>query len=215
MTVNNHQVFFENVKTEYHNDSFFVRLDERYVHTPGGHKLQLPTLMMAEVIAEEWLKQHEKIDVSSMPIMQLACTAIDRVIGNRTALIEEAVSYGASDLLCYRAEKPDALVNLQRRCWQPVLDWLAYEIGAPLKVGSGIVHVQQEEQSITKLREVISSYSTFPLTALIRFTQSFSSIGLGLAVMSDYISWQKAVDLAFLDERFQAERWGGRCGREG
>ena len=206
--VNNHQVFFKSVQTECCNKSFFVKLDERYVLTPNGNKLQLPTIMLAEAIATEWLKQDKKIDPSSMPMMQLACTAIDRVHEKRTTLIEETVSYGGTDLLCYRAEKPDALINLQRRCWQPVLDWLANEIGAPLKVGSGIVHVQQEEQSITKLREVISSYSPFPLTALIRFTQSFSSIGLGLAVMSDYISWQKAVDLAFLDERFQAERWG-------
>ena len=208
MTVNNQQVFFENVKTEYHNDSFFVRLDERYVHTPGGHKLQLPTLMMAEVIAEEWLKQNENIDASSMPIMQLACTAIDRVTGNRTALIEEAVSYGATDLLCYRAEKPVELVKLQLRGWQPVLDWLADDLGVKLKAGPGVVHIEQEKESITKLREIISSYLPFPLTALIRFTQVFSSLGLGLAVTSRHITWEQAVELAFLDEHFQAQRWG-------
>ena len=206
--VNKHQVFFKSVQTEYCNKSFFVKLDERYVLTPSGNKLQLPTIMLAEAIAREWLKQDKKIDPSSMPMMQLACTAIDRVHEKRTTLIEETVSYGGTDLLCYRAEKPVELVKLQLRGWQPVLDWLADDLGVKLKVGPGVVHIEQEKESITKLREIISSYLPFPLTALIRFTQVFSSLGLGLAVTSRHITWEHAVELAFLDEHFQAQRWG-------
>ena len=206
--VNNHQVFFKSVKTQPSGKGFFVKLDERYVHTPSGNKLQLPTKILAEAIAEEWLKQDKKIDPSSMPMMQLSCTAIDRVHENRTDLIDETVSYGETDLLCYRADKPLELVKLQLSCWQPVLDWLADDLGIKLKVASGIVHIEQEKASIIKLREVISAYLPFPLTALIRFSQSFSSLGLGLAVTSHHITWQQASELAFLDEKFQAQRWG-------
>ena len=50
------------------------------------------------------------------------------------AVIGELLDYAGSDLLCYRAEHPEALVARQAEVWQPLLEWAARDLDAPLRV---------------------------------------------------------------------------------
>ena len=46
-----------------------------------------------------------------MPMTRRANTALDRVRGREAEIVEEMVEYAGSDLLCYRAERPEGLVS--------------------------------------------------------------------------------------------------------
>jgi len=195
-------------KDEREPGGFTVTLDGRPVKTPGGQPLRLPTLALAEAIAAEWAGQGEKILPATMPEMQLACTAIDRVGPHRAAVVDETSGYGGSDLLCYRTEEPQDLVDLQAAEWQPVLDWLAHDIGAKLSVTAGIVHVAQSDVALAALKDAVGGLDDFELTALTQITQVCGSLSLGLAVERGNLEWQRAVKLSVLDETYQAEKWG-------
>jgi len=187
---------------------FRVELDSRPVKTPVGVDLMLPTGALADAVTAEWQAQSETINPASMPMMQLACTALDRVAPNRETVIAETAGYGAHDLLCYRADAPPDLVERQDAHWQPVLDWLASELGAALVVTTGIIHRDQPEDSLDALNDAVGAYETFALTAVVRMTQVYGSLGLGLAVAGGRLSWEEGLNAALLDEIFQAERWG-------
>ena len=124
--------FYKEAAAVAHRDAFQVALDGRPVKTPGGQPLLLPGEPLAVAVAAEWAAQGEKIQPATMPMMQLACTAVDRVGPSRGAIVRETANYGGNDLLCYRADDPPDLVKRQAEAWQPVLDWLADEMGAPL-----------------------------------------------------------------------------------
>ena len=141
--------FFEAVDVASDDNGYSVRLDGRSVRTPEGSEVLLPTLKLAELIALEWSAQEDDIKPLSMPLMRLACTALDKVAPVREQVIEQLVRYGESDLLCYRAERPDDLVRLQSESWQPVLDWLQETKSVSLNVTSGIVHISQPEDSLS------------------------------------------------------------------
>ena len=72
-----------------------------------------------------------------MPFTKLANTAIDRVAPDRERIIGEIVDFAGSDLVCYRAEKPQDLIERQARVWQPVLDWARSAFGAEFLVTEG------------------------------------------------------------------------------
>src|SRR3954468_13308864 len=100
---------------------FGVLLDGRPVLTPSGAKLALPTQALAALVAEEWADQGDEIALADMPATRLAHTAADRVPQVREAVAEEAARYAGSDVLCYFADGPEALVALERAEWEP---WL-------------------------------------------------------------------------------------------
>lgn len=96
--------FYQDAGVTQVGEDFGITLDGRVVRTPGGLDLLLPTRIAAEAIAAEWDAQEKHIRPSSMPFMQLSCTAIDRVSSQRDAIIDMVVSYGETDLFCYLSE---------------------------------------------------------------------------------------------------------------
>jgi chaperone required for assembly of F1-ATPase len=185
-----------------------ILLDGRPLRSPAKRPLVLPTEALANAIAEEWQAQGDKIDPHSMPLMQFAATAIDRLADDRTGLIEEVAGYGRSDLVCYRAEQPAALVRRQEETWQPLIAWAAerYDIG--LNITTGIVTVEQPPHTLATFRRVLEACDLFALTALAAATGSAGSLVIALALVEGRLNPDAAADAALLDELFQAEKWG-------
>jgi chaperone required for assembly of F1-ATPase len=187
---------------------FRVLLDGRPTRTPAKQTLVLPALALAEAIAEEWRGQGETVRPLSMGLTRLANTGLDRIRARRAQAVEEVARYGGTELMCYRAEAPPELVARQHARWQPWLDWAAAEFGAPLAVGTGIVHVAQEPAALAALRLAVARAGDLELAALGAMVQALGSLVLGLAVWRGALGPDQAVDLSQLDEAFQVERWG-------
>src|SRR5258707_15480688 len=91
-------------------DGFVITLDGRPVKTPARHPLAAPSQALGEALAAEWDAQREQVDPAKMPLTRLANTIIDGVAAAAPAITTEIEKYLGSDLVCYRAEAPDALV---------------------------------------------------------------------------------------------------------
>ena len=161
---------------------FGVALDGKSVRTPARAILALPNAALAEAVASEWSAQGEEVESSSMLLMRLGCTAIDRVAPQREAIIDEVAGYGGADLLCYWAGHPAELQRRQAATWQPLLDWAERALGASLAVTEGVVHVTQEAPALAKLHTAVAAHDHWMLTALHTATTVTGSLVLGLAL---------------------------------
>ncbi len=170
--------------------------------------LKLPNRALAEAIAAEWAGQGDKLKPATMPLTQLANTAIDRVAPDPAPAIEELLAYAETDLLCYRAEAPPGLVERQRALWQPLIDWLARHHDAPLAVHVGVIPRPQPEAALAALRRRLCSFSALRIAGLATATQSCGSLVIALALAEGKITADEAFELAELDATFQIERWG-------
>lgn len=189
-------------------DGHTVALDGRPVRTPLKSPLSLPTRPLAEAIAAEWAAQGERIDFRTMPLMGVASAAVDQIVPRRDDVIGELVAFGGTDLLCYRAESPPALVARQAAAWQPRLDWLAETHGIRLRATTGVIHLAQDAAALERLREVIAGQANFALAALHVLTTGTGSTVLALSVAAGQIDAAAAAKAGHLDELFQAEQWG-------
>jgi chaperone required for assembly of F1-ATPase len=185
-----------------------VFLDSKSLATPAKAPLLLPSRGLAEAIAAEWAAQGERLQPASLPLTQLANTAVDRVASNPASVLLDLLAYAAADLLCYRAEQPESLVERQQSRWQPLLDWLALRHDAPLLVHAGIIANPQPEASLAALRRHLSGLSPFALAGLGAATQTAGSLVIALALHEGKIGADEAFELSELDATFQIERWG-------
>src|SRR5450755_1161158 len=119
-----------------------LRLDGKPVRTPGKAPLVLPNAALAEAVAEEWRAQGERIDPQTMPLTKLANSTLDGVRGREAAVIADMLAFAGSDLVCYRAKGPEGLAAAQAGHWDKVVAF-ARDLGAPLRLGEGVVHVDQ------------------------------------------------------------------------
>lgn len=200
--------FYQTAESARGEDGFRILLDGKPVKTPAQSVFAVPSAALAAAIAAEWRAQGDSIDPATMPLFRLANTALARLPDTREGVIEQTLGYGRSDLLCYRAEAPAALVARQDAAWTPLLDWAAQRFGARLHSVSGISYVSQSETALAALRTAITASDDFALTALSAATALTGSLVLGLALREGQIDTDTAFALATLDEMFQAEQWG-------
>lgn len=184
-----------------------VHLDGRPLKTPAKAPLILPTQALAEALAAEWQAQTGKINPATMPLTRMANSAIDKVAPQFAAVAAMLAEYGGTDLLCYRAASPAALVARQAAGWDPLLAWAAAE-GAPLAVTTGVIPVPQAPASLATLHARVQALTPFGLAALHDLVAISGSLILGLAAASGRLTPAEAFALSRIDEDFQAEIWG-------
>ena len=185
-----------------------VTLDGRAMTTPKRAALDLPTRALARAIAAEWAAQGEEVDPASMPLTRLAATAIDRVAAERPAGVADLAAYGGSDLVCYRAEAPRALVERQHEVWQPLVRWFATRHGAMLAVTRGIVPIGQPEPAVAALRRVLDAMDDFETAAVFAVAVSTGSLIVALALLDGRLTGREAFEAGCLDDLYALETWG-------
>lgn len=185
-----------------------IALDGRPARTPGKTPLLIPADALAEAIAAEWRGVGETIDPRAMPLTGLANAAIDRVAPDPHAFAAGLARYAESDLLCYRADGPEPLVQRQAAAWDPVIAWAQHRYDVHVEVTTGIMHRPQSPATLARLAEAIAALPPFPLAAASPIVTLTGSLLICLALIEGAITPDEAWTAAQLDEDWQAELWG-------
>jgi len=200
--------FYKTVATEEEKGGVALLLDGKPVRTPAGQPFRIAGRNLAQAIAAEWEAQGERIRPETMPLTQLAFTAQDRMHGETKAIRGTLIRFAETDLLCYRADAPAELARRQIAHWQPMLDWAALALDAPLRVSTGIVPIDQPADSLSALAKRLEALDPNRLAALASVTAASGSLILALALIEGTIEAEAAVVAAQLDEAYQREQWG-------
>ena len=202
-----------------------IRLDGRLLRTPGRLALSLPTAALAHTIALEWDAQGGEggVDPHSMPMMTIACTAIDNIsteAGESTTgfdkgtLVNQIMPFLDTDTCLFYDKTDRKLLRKQKGTWGPLVEWLAKTHDAPLKsnldssADSAIMWTPHPEASVANVRALLERMDMWTLTAINALALECKSLVIPLALHARHISVQQAVAAARLDEEDQIGRWG-------
>jgi chaperone required for assembly of F1-ATPase len=189
--------------------TFAIELDGRGVKTPARQDLSLPTRAAAQLIADEFSAQEKEIDPARMPATRLANTAIDGIVNDPQAVLEDVLRFASSDMLCYRAGSPERLVNRQTELWDPIIDWADSDLGARFVLAEGVMHVEQPREALSAFSVHLGQFNDpFAIAALHTITTLTGSAILALAIARGEISGTEAWKLAHVDEDWTIEHWG-------
>lgn len=200
--------FYKDVAVVSSDQGFAIQLDTRPVRTPARALLALPTPALADAVAAEWRAQGESVDPATMPLTGLANAAIDHIVPNQASFAAGIARYGESDLLCYRAEAPQTLVERQAAAWEPLLDWARARYDVAFVVTQGIWPVDQPAQTLTRLGAAVAAFDPFLLAGLSTLVNLSGSLICGLAIVDGGHDLGAIWQAAEIDEAWQIEQWG-------
>jgi chaperone required for assembly of F1-ATPase len=190
------------------NGGFTVTLDGRTTKTPGRTTVVVPSAALATTMAAEWAAQNEDIDPLTMPLVRLVNSAIESGEARVPVMRDEIVKFAANDLLLYRADTPDALVNAQERHWDVALVKLARHFGVRFQPTIGVVHQPQPEATLAKLTAALRDENLFVVAALDSITTLTGSGLLAVALLHRILPPDEVWTAAHVDEDFQISQWG-------
>ena len=185
-----------------------IALDGRRVKTPARAELLVPTPALAAAIASEWSECGEDVDPRAMPLTGLANAAIDRIAPDKVNYAAGIASYGETDLICYRADGPEALVRRQAEYWDVMLGWARRRYDVDFRCQIGIMHVSQPEDTVRKLSHAVAALDAFQLAGLSPLVTIGGSLVAALAVLEEMMPAEAAWEAVSLDDRWQLEQWG-------
>jgi chaperone required for assembly of F1-ATPase len=200
--------FYKDVSLRQEGGVWQLQLDGREIKTPGKRKLALPSRAVAEGLAEEWRAQEGVIDPGSMPLTRIANSAIEGVAGAMAEVAADIVAFAGSDLVCYRAAGPEALVARQSAAWDPVVAWASETLRARFVLAEGVMPVEQPQTALDQVAAAVAPLDAFGLAGLHVATTLTGSALLALAVMKRRLSPEQAWAAAHVDEDYQIEMWG-------
>lgn len=189
-------------------DAGRIFLDGRPIKTPGRVDLAVQSPALADAIAAEWNAQGETIDPRAMPFTGFANAAIDRIAPDTDAFAKGLAVYGESDLLYYRAEGPQRLVDRQTEQWDPLLAWARRRYDVNFTVTSGIIHRLQPQATVDQLTQAVFARDAFELAGLSPLVTVSGSLVIALALAEGAVDLEAAWNAAALDELWQIEQWG-------
>ncbi len=191
---------------------YSINLDAKPMRLPGGPELRLPRRTLAEAVAAEWQQaggaHGGNFTLEDVPLTRLAGTAQHRIAPDPAPTAQALARYAETDLLCYRAEHPEALVVRQHHAWQPWLDWASRQFGARLVITAAINHVAQPDEALASLTKAVASFDAFQLAGLGILVPAYGSLVLGLAVAHGQLTAADAHLISLVDELFQESLWG-------
>ncbi len=203
--------FWSTAECAVEGDGWGVLLNGKPLLVPGGGALRVGSARLAQALAHEWRQAGEGPGGEAAPgdllLTSLANTAQQRVATRREAVALELARYGETDLLCYRATAPQALIERQHQAWQPWLDWAAETLGARLRATTGIIYLPQDASALADIAAAVARQDVPGLTALGVLVPALGSVVLALAVVEGALDAPAAHRLSIVDELYQAEQW--------
>lgn len=107
-----------------------------------------------------------------------------------------------------RAEDPAALVKLQKKHWDPLMNYAAKEFGIALKPAYGVMPSPQPAESLLKAREWLAALDDWRFAAFDTISETTKSFLISLALFHNRITVDQAFEAAHLDETFQMKQYG-------
>ncbi|XP_042058365.1 ATP synthase mitochondrial F1 complex assembly factor 2-like isoform X2 [Salvia splendens] len=184
--------FYNEVTTKEADDGigWRVMLDYRTLKTPSKRNLKCPTLALAKAIAAEWeYQQTDGIRPFTMPLMKLACTALERVPVTRPKVIGNLMQKFHQDLVFCRAPQDNDLTRdlreLQVEKFGPLIKWVELEFGFKPVMYTSFFGGKQEEGLVKAFENVLKKADDYELAAIDAIAAAAHSLIIAVGMFRD------------------------------
>ena len=125
---------------------------------------------------------------------------------NREKATREQIAFAFTDTICFFSPSPADLSDLQRRKWQPVVDWINRS-GCDFKTTDGFETPALSGRTTAFLEKRLNALTDEAFYAFCAVSGGCRSVILALAVLDGFLTPERAFELSILEECYQNKIW--------
>ena len=129
------------------------------------------------------------------------------ISANRKEIIEKLVRFALTDALLFWSHN-DELSRRQEKLWMPVFIWARKLLHTEIVTTDGLDVPKENEKIVDELKVFLEKLSDKKLTALYLAALDMRSVILAMALVQGRLDAEEAYKAAWLEELWQAEKWG-------
>ena len=185
-----------------------LNINNKSLKTPDGNIIELPSMKLAKLLLKDYESSFNSKSLNIVRPIKITNTAIDKIKPNNIFYINEITDNLNNDMICYFANSPVELVDLQNKEWLPLINYMESSYNIELIYTSKLFSINQKPDSLLKLKNILNEINIFKLSAIYTLSQITKSIIISLALVNNKISAKKAFENSNLEELYQISKWG-------
>lgn len=130
------------------------------------------------------------------------------VAEHRDEIIERMVNFSLTDTLLFRNPDAAELIEEERKIWDPIVCWARESMETEFKTSESLEVPFENNASLPRLQVFLESLSDKELAAFYEVSKITKSVLLAAALVKKQVSAEDAFKAAFLEEIWQADKWG-------
>jgi len=187
---------------------YLLTINNKSLKTPDGNIIELPSMKLAKILLKDYESSFKSKPLNIVRPIKITNTAIDKIKPNNIFYINEITDNLNNDMICYFANSPVELVDLQNKDWIPLINYMKSSYNIELIYTSKLFSINQKLDSLLKLKNILNEINIFKLSAIYTLSQITKSIIISLALVNNKISAKKAFENSNLEELYQISKWG-------
>ncbi len=187
---------------------YLLYINNKSLKTPDGNIIELPSMKLAKILLKDYESSFKSKPLNIVRPIKITNTAIDKIKPNNIFYINEITDNLNNDMICYFANSPVELVDLQNKEWLPLINYMKSSYNIELIYTSKLFSINQKPDSLLKLKNLLNEINIFKLSAIYTLSQITKSIIISLALVNNKISAKKAFENSNLEELYQISKWG-------
>jgi len=187
---------------------YLLNINNKSLKTPDGNIIELPSIKLAKILLKDYESSFKSKPLNIVRPIKITNTAIDKIKPNNIFYINEITDNLNNDMICYFANSPVELVDLQNKDWIPLINYMKSSYNIELIYTSKLFSINQKPDSLLKLKNILNEINIFKLSAIYTLSQITKSIIISLALVNNKISAKKAFENSNLEELYQISKWG-------
>ena len=187
---------------------YLLNINNKSLKTPDGNIIELPSMKLAKILLKDYESSFKSKPLNIVRPIKITNTAIDKIKPNNIFYINEITDNLNNDMICYFANSPLELVDLQNKEWLPLINYMKSSYNIELIYTSKLFSINQKPDSLLKLKNILNEINIFKLSAIYTLSQITKSIIISLALVNNKISAKKAFENSNLEELYQISKWG-------
>ena len=187
---------------------YLLNINNKSLKTPDGNIIELPSIKLAKILLKDYESSFKSKSLNIVSPIKITNTAIDKIKPNNIFYINEITDNLNNDMICYFANSPVELVDLQNKDWIPLINYMKSSYNIELIYTSKLFSINQKPDSLLKLKNILNEINIFKLSAIYTLSQITKSIIISLSLVNNKISAKKAFENSNLEELYQISKWG-------
>tara|TARA_Y100000817_G_scaffold119727_1_gene93809 strand:- start:1064 stop:1762 length:699 start_codon:yes stop_codon:yes gene_type:complete len=187
---------------------YLLTINNKSLKTPDGNIIELPSMKLAKILLKDYESSFKSKPLNIVRPIKITNTAIDKIKPDNIFYINEITDNLNNDMICYFANSPVELVDLQNKDWLPLINYMKSSYNIELIYTSKLFSINQKPDSLLKLKNILNEINIFKLSAIYTLSQITKSIIISLALVNNKISAKKAFENSNLEELYQISKWG-------
>lgn len=177
--------------------------------SPAKSPFLIPSQALAHGIAAEWAWQKNRVDPETMPLMQLAATAIDQPQSSEVISTSLCAFLPTDPVLCRdEHDTKSELIAVQNTVLQPFIDHVNVHLGTKLRPSTSIVGAAVSTRDKALVYEYLMGLDPWKLCALMELSSACKSVCMAIGGASGGFSVEEVIRAARVEEDYQIEQWG-------